>query len=159
MGVALHTQRVSGEQADYPVVELDEALAIFNSIPWEKEIEAWSDVLDGDIEDRRPLFQLMDDSEHSLRLTAYSRDFVGLAYDYPVRSSGTLAGPEFEQGYLAANQFPRASVRELLTRFFSSDEHLMLELLGRYSTLAPCVEEYPQPGASPTSADTASGER
>lgn len=157
MGVALHTQRARGEQADYPVVELGEALVMFNSIPWEKEIEAWSEMPDGEIENHRPLFQLMDDSEHSLRITAYSRDLMGLAYDYPVRICGTLAGPEFEQGYLATNQFPRASLRELLACFFSVDEERMLALLRRYPPLATHTDDEPEQGVAPIAADALSG--
>ena len=132
MGVALHTQRVTGEQADYPVIELEESLIIFNALPWEKMMEAWEQMPEEEREAVMPLFQLMDDSEHSLRITAYSRDLLGLAYDYPVRGRGTLSGPEFEQGFFSTDQFPRESVRELLTLFFTSHEDCMLSLLRRY---------------------------
>ena len=48
-------------------------------------IDVWEQMPEEEREDFMPLFHLMDDSEHSLRITAYSRDLVGLAYDYPVR--------------------------------------------------------------------------
>ena len=158
MGIALHTQRVSGEQADYPVVELEEALVMFNSFPWEKQIEAWSEVPDGEVEDCPPLFQLMDDSEHSLRITAYSPDLAELAYDYPVRIRGTLTGPDFEQGFLWTDQFPSASLRELLTLFFSSGEERMIALLRSHPPLATHTDEEPQQGAAPAAANALSGE-
>jgi hypothetical protein len=132
MGVALHTLSVTGEQSDYPVINLEEALIIFNSMPWEKEMEVWEEMAEEDRENCMPLFHLMDDTEHALRLTAYSRDLVGLAYDYSIRGRMTFAGPEFEQGYFGTDQFPRASIRELLTLFFTSDEDHMLALLQRY---------------------------
>ena len=144
MGVALHTQRVSGEQADYPVIELEEALVMFCSFPWGKQIEAWSEVPDSEVEDCRPLFQFMDDSEHSLRITAFSPDLVELAYDYPERIRGTLTGPDFEQRFLWTNQFPGTSLRELLTLFFSSEEERMIALLNRYPPLATHMDEEPQ---------------
>jgi hypothetical protein len=132
MGVALQTQRVTGEQYDYPAIELDDALVIFNSLPWEKDIEAWDDIPEDKREEFRPIFHLMDDSEHSLRITAYSPDLIVLSYDYSVISRMTFAGPEFEQRYVATAQFPRASIRELLTLFFTSNEESMLTLLRRY---------------------------
>ena len=132
MGVALLTQSVTGVQSDYPVINLEEALIIFNSMPWEKEMAAWEQMPEGERANCMPLFHLMDDTEHALRLTAYSRDLVGLAYDYSIRGRMTFAGPEFEQGYFGTDQFPRASIRELLTLFFASDEDDMLSLLQRY---------------------------
>ncbi len=132
MGVALLTQSVTGEQSDYPVINLEEALIIFNSMPWEKEMAAWEQMPEGERENCMPLFHLMDDTEHALRLTAYSRDLVGLAYDYSIRGRMTFSGPEFEQGYFGTDQFPRASIRELLTLFFTSDEDHILSLLQRY---------------------------
>jgi hypothetical protein len=132
MGVALLTQSVTGEQSDYPVINLEEALIIFTSMPWEKEMEAWEQMPEGEREDCMPLFHLMDDTEHALRITAYSRDLVGLAYDYSIRGRMTFAGPEFEQGYFGTDQFPRESIRELLTLFFTSDEDHILALLQRY---------------------------
>jgi len=133
MGVALLTQSVTGEQSDYPVINLEEALIIFNSMPWEKEMEAWEQMPEEERENCMPLFHLMDDTEHALRLTAYSCDLVGLAYDYSIRGRMTFAGPEFEQGYFGTDQFPRASIRELFTLFFTSDEDHMLALLKQYS--------------------------
>lgn len=132
MGVALQTQRATGELSVYEVIEQEEALAIFNAFAWEKEIEAWEQIPEGTSEDFMPLFQLVDDSEHSLRITAYSPDLVGLSYDYPVRGRMTFAGPEFEQGSFGTDLFPRESVRELITLFFSCDDDRMLSLLQRY---------------------------
>ena len=132
MGVALLTQSVTGEQSDYPVINLEEALIIFNSMPWEKEMEAWEQMPEAERDDFRPLFHLMDDTEHALRIMAYSPELLGLAYDYSIRGRMTFAGPEFDQGYFGTDQFPRASIRELLTLFFTSDEDHILSLLQRY---------------------------
>ncbi|MDD5706660.1 MAG: hypothetical protein PHR35_12115 [Kiritimatiellae bacterium] len=142
MGVALQVQRVTGEQAEYPVIELEEALIIFESIPWEKEIEAWGNVPDEELEEFRPLFHLMDDTGHSLMITAYCRELVGLAYEYPVKVHGALFGtPSFEQGYVGTDQYPRASMRELLTQFFTGDQNGMFSLLQRYPPAANAEEE------------------
>lgn len=132
MGIALHTQRVGGEQADYPVVELEESLVMFCSFPWGKQIEAWNKMPDGTDEECRPLFQFMDDSEHSLRIAEVEPNLITLAYDYPVRIGGTLAGPDYEQGFLWTDQYPLTSLRELLTLFFHSEEDRVIALLRRY---------------------------
>ena len=53
MGVALLTQSVTGEQSDYPVINLEEALIIFTSMPWEKEMAAWEQMPEGERENRK----------------------------------------------------------------------------------------------------------
>lgn len=150
MGVALHTQRVTGEQEDYPVIELEEALVMFSSFQWEKQIEAWDELPDGTDEGRQPLFQLMDDSQHSLRIAEVEPNLITLAYDYPVRVGGTLAGPDFEQGFLWTDRFPTTSLRELFTLFFLSDEDRMLALLNRYPPPATHLDEEPQQNDQPS---------
>lgn len=62
---------------------------------------------------------------------------------YPVRGRMTFAGREFEQGYFGTDYFPRESIRELFTLFFTSDEDHMLALVEKYPQDADVDEEEP----------------
>lgn len=55
----------------------------------------------------------------------------------------TFAGREFEQGYFGTDYFPRESIRELFTLFFTSDEDHMLALVEKYPQDADVDEEEP----------------
>jgi hypothetical protein len=132
MGFSLHIQRVDGREGDLPVTDLPTSLEMFHSIPWKEEMSQWEAVPEEERELRRPLFQLFDDSGHSLHITAYSDQSIGLAYNFPSASSPFGVSYENEEGYIGTDQYPRAEIEALFECYFTSDTQAMLSLLEKY---------------------------
>lgn len=131
MGVSLHIQRVDGREGDLPIAEISDAITMFHAIPWEEEIAKWDRLPEEQREGHRPLFQLFDDSGHALHLTAHSKDFIALAYNFPLQASA-FGWQDDEQGYLGTDQFPRGEFPSLIACFYASDTKAMLALLSRF---------------------------
>jgi hypothetical protein len=128
MGFSLHIQRVDGRQGDLPVADLAESLKMFDAIPWAEEISQWEQIPDEQKEDCRPLFQLFDDSGHSLHITAYSESMLAMAYNFPMPASPFGVSYD-DDGYIGTDQYPRAKLQALFECFFISDTKAMLALL------------------------------
>src|SRR5678816_40438 len=97
MGGSVHIQRVYGREGDLPATDISTSIEMFNSIPWKEEMSQWETVPEEESELRRPLFQLFDDCGHTLHITAYSDQLIGLAYNFPSASSPF---GENEEGYI-----------------------------------------------------------
>lgn len=132
MGISLHIQRVDGHEGDLPIADLTSSLQMFEAIPWQEEISKWEKVPDEEKEVCRPLFQLFDDSGHTLHITAYSQKLMGVAFNYPTPPSPCGMNYEVEDGYIGTDQYPRSELKTLFDCFFTSDTQAMLALLGRY---------------------------
>jgi hypothetical protein len=135
MGVSLHIQRVDGREGDLPVTDIPTSIEMFNAIPWKEEISQWETVPEEESELRRPLFQLFDDCGHTLHITAYSDQLIGVAYNFPSASSPFGVSYENEEGYIGTDQYPRTGIDALFECFFTSDTQAMLSLLEKYPTL------------------------
>jgi len=135
MGCSIHIQRANGQEGDLVAADLASALTLFNAIPWREEIAQWETVPREDREERRPLFQIFDDAAHSLHITAYSENLIALAYNYLRPASPFGLSYEEDDGYIGADQFPRAEVPALFQCFFQCNTPAMLSLLGRYPTV------------------------
>jgi hypothetical protein len=112
---------------------------MFEAIPWADEISQWERVPEDQIEERRPLFQVFDDSGHTLHITAYSEDFVGVAYNYPLPAS-PFGVDYLEEGYSGTDQVPREKLKALIECFYTSDTDAMILLL---ATFPPTIHESP----------------
>lgn len=131
MGFSLYIQRVDGRGGDLPVASIEEAIEMFHAIPWKDEVEQWEKVPKEQREECRPLFQIMDDVGHLLRITAYTNDLIDLGYNFPSHASPFGISYE-EDGYIATDQFPRDRFRDLIECFYLSDTKAMRALLSQF---------------------------
>lgn len=137
MGISLRIQRADGREGDLPSADISTSMEMFNAIPWKEEISQWEAVPEEKREECRPLFQLFDDVGHSLHITAYCEDFLGLAYNFPSPASPFGITYSDDEGYIGTDQYPRAELAALFACFFTSDTQAMLSLLGRF----PCITQ------------------
>jgi hypothetical protein len=135
----LHIRRVDGHQADLAVADISDSIKMFEAIPWADEISQWEQVPEDQIEERRALFQVFDDSGHTLHITAYSEHLLGVAYNFPLPAS-PFEVDYLEEGYIGTDQVPREELRTLIECFYTSDSDAMLSLL---ATFPPTIHESP----------------
>jgi hypothetical protein len=125
-------RRVDGREEHLSPVDLQQALMVYEAIPWNDEVEQWKKIDSEFREASRPVLSLSDDAGHSVHLTPHSDDLVTFSYEYPYQESDFGFALTDKQGHFGTNQFPRSEVRELMDTFLTGSREEILRLIETY---------------------------
>jgi hypothetical protein len=137
MGVCLWIQRSDGRREDLNAPTYEEAMSLFDAIPWKEDVahfRSLADAPDDPLEEHRPIFGLLDDSGRMLRIMAYSEKYAGCTFNYfhGIQHFG-VEDFERDNAWKSTDRIPRSEMSTVVRFFFD----------GNYEAIFGMFEKYP----------------